>query len=127
MPDLGARQVFADQFEEEGDNFLFRPDSNGPAIRVSAEEYQAFIRNYNRYYCFSSLGIVGAVLVMGLLIFVMLARQGHLTDFLKMFIGGLIVIAAVSVPFSRRAFNAPRRALSGRATVIERTYPDIRR
>ena len=126
MTGMWASQAFADQFEEEGDYYLFRPEEDGPAIRVSAEEQQAFIAEYNRYLYISTFGVIAAMIAMTALIAVILIPVGLMDYFLEAFFTGLVLLMIVTIPFSRRAFDAPRRALSGRAPVVERTYRDMR-
>ena len=43
-----ARRVFADQFERDGNGFLYRKGMKGPPIRVSEAERDAFIRYFDR-------------------------------------------------------------------------------
>jgi hypothetical protein len=118
MPVLPAGRIFAAQFEEEGDYFLYRPDSDGPAVRVSAEEREAFVTAYERYLCFGVLILLAAALAMTALIVAMLLPAGRMDDFLEVFFAGLVLLMVAFIPFSRRAFNAPRRALRGRLNEI---------
>ena len=43
-----VRQTLADQFEQDGTNFIYRRSRKGVAIRVSAEEYKKFIDKFGR-------------------------------------------------------------------------------
>lgn len=60
----GAYKLFADQFEPDGADFLYRKSSKGAAFRVSATERDAFVAGYKRRYRWLFWGIMGAVLAL---------------------------------------------------------------
>ncbi|WP_172840836.1 hypothetical protein [Allosphingosinicella indica] len=62
------RKMFADQFEQDGESFLYRRDLKGAAIRVTQAERDEFVASFNRTarYIFWSL-VPGSVFVIFLL------------------------------------------------------------
>ena len=65
-----SRKSFADQFEQDGSGFIYRRSQKGEAIRVSADERNRFIDDFNRnlrrgmwmMYIGVSLGLLGVIL-----------------------------------------------------------------
>jgi hypothetical protein len=59
-----AYKLFADQFEADVADFLYRKSSKGAAIRVSAAERDGFVVDYKRHYRWLFWGIFLAILVL---------------------------------------------------------------
>ncbi len=55
------RQLFEDQFEISGQDYLYRRWQKGPPIQVTAAERQRFIEDYGRRLRYSNWGIIGAL------------------------------------------------------------------
>jgi hypothetical protein len=59
-----SRQLFEDQFESSGENYLYRHSMKGAPIHVTAEERQRFIDDYARRLRYSSrITIIGLLIV----------------------------------------------------------------
>src|SRR6185437_16090333 len=56
-----VRQLFADQFEEDGDGYLFRMNLKGPAVQVSADERDAFVATFNRSFTRLTWGLIATL------------------------------------------------------------------
>lgn len=122
-----VRQTFADQFEQDGANFIYRRSQKGEAIRVSAEERSRFIEEFDRNVRRSKWIIyVGLTLVLGGIIGFSLIRG---TDFSQAatFIGiGLVMIPYFA--FNQWAWAAPVRELGARTPIAgERSPDEVRR
>jgi tetratricopeptide (TPR) repeat protein len=121
------RQAFADQFEQDGTNFVYRRSQKGDAIRVSAEERSRFIDEFNRNVRRAKWIIyIGLALVLGAIIGFSLLSGTDLSQ-TAMFIGiGLVVIPYFV--FYRWAWAAPARELGGRTPIAgERSPDEVRR
>jgi Flp pilus assembly protein TadD len=121
------RQTFADQFEQDGKNFFYRRSQKGEAIRVSAEERNKFIDEFDRNVRRANWIIyAGLTLVLGGIIAFSLLRGSDLSQ-VAVFVG----IGLVMIPYSayyRWAWAAPARELAGRTPVArERTPDEVRR
>lgn len=121
-----VRQTFADQFEPDGANFIYRRSQKGEAIRVSAEERSKFIEEFNR-----NLGrtkwiiYLGMALVLGGIIGFSLIKRTELSQ------GAIFVGIGLAIPyfaFYRWAWAAPTRDLGGRTPIAgERSTDEVRR
>lgn len=102
---------FADQFEADGDGFLYRKEQKGPAIRVNAGEREDFIKAYGRALRYSiwviAVGTVFVIIGTVLLWPEMLDHQWVL--YVALF--GMVAVAAGFQLWSR---YAPARALRDR-------------
>lgn len=122
-----ARQSFADQFEREASGFTYRRSQEGPAIRVSTEEYSRFIDEFDRSVRRTNWMIyIGLTLVFGGIIGFSLLRGSDLSQ------GAILVgIGLVMIPYFayyRWAWAAPARELAGRTPIAgERSSEEIRR
>jgi tetratricopeptide (TPR) repeat protein len=122
-----VRQTFADQFEQDGANFIYRRSQKGEAIRVSAEERSKFIEEFDRNVRRAKWIIyVGLTLVLGGIIGFSLLRGTDLSQG-AIFIGiGLVMIPYFA--FYRWAWAAPARELGGRTPIAgERPSDEVRR
>lgn len=124
---LDARKIFADQFEPDGDGFLYRKSGRGAPIRVTAAERDRFVGDFNRRFRYVVWGSAGAMMAAILLL---LAFEAELTP---IFHGYEIVIAPVLgilliVIANRKTYDAPARELRHRHPVgFERSRDEVRR
>ena len=108
-----VRQIFADQFEPDGSDFLYRKSMKGGPVRVSRSERDAFISTFNRRLRYSTWSILPATLLLiGLL--VVLAPD---SDTPSAKVATYLGIGLILVPFLAGyywAWNAPARELERR-------------
>jgi tetratricopeptide (TPR) repeat protein len=121
------RRTFADQFEQDGANFIYRRSQKGEAIMVSSEERQRFVKEFDRNLRRSTwLIYLAAALVMGILLGVSLLEDFEMPR-AAIFVG----IALIMIPYLalyRWAWGMPARELTGRTPVAgERSPDEIRR
>ncbi|MDB5499768.1 MAG: hypothetical protein JWP28_3799 [Phenylobacterium sp.] len=108
--------MFVDQFEPDGTSYVYRKSSKGAAIRVSAEERDAFIADFNR-----NLGRLYWGLLVGTVVFVLpltiwvAMQDGELSQW--SIYAGLGVVLALYMLGWQQAWNAPARKLATRSTV----------
>lgn len=75
------RQTFADQFEQDGANFIYRRSQKGEAIRVSAEERNRFIEQFDKNVRRAKWIIyIGLILVLGGTIGFSLLKDADLSE-----------------------------------------------
>src|SRR5687768_4350793 len=61
-----ARRQFADQFEQDGDQFIYRKSQKGEGYRITAEDRDRFVAEFDRRTRWSMwLLVVGVMLVLG--------------------------------------------------------------
>jgi hypothetical protein len=122
-----VRQTFADQFERDGTNFIYRRSQTGDAIRVSAEERANFIEEFDRNLRRAKWIIyIGVTLVLGGFIGFSLLRGSDSSQ-----AAILIGIAIAMIPYFayyRWTWAAPTRELGSRTPIAgERSADDVRR
>jgi hypothetical protein len=122
-----SKQQFDDQFELDGDHFLYRRWQKGPPIRVTADERQRFIDDYARRLRYANWGIIGGLFfVVGLLLWWTLRSGSEVPDILLY--AAISTVAVMNVGYSLWAGTAPNRELNRRAPVgRERTREEMRR
>lgn len=122
-----VRQTFADQFEQDGTNFVYRRSQKGEALRVSAEERRKFIDEFDQDVRRSKWIIyAGLTVVFGGIIVFSLLRDVELSQ-ASIFIGIGVVMIPYFVYF-RWAWAAPARELAGRTPIAgERSPDEVRR
>ena len=122
-----VRQTFADQFDQDGTNFVYRRSQKGDALRVSAEERRKFIEEFDRNVRRTKWIIyAGLTVVFGGTIGISLLRGFELSQ-AAIFIGIGVVMIPYFVYF-RWAWAAPARELAGRTPVAgERSPDEVRR
>jgi hypothetical protein len=122
-----SRQFFADQFEPDGDGYLYRRSQKGAPIHVSAEERQRFIDDYARRLRYSMWGIVGGLMVViALSLWWTLSTASELPDAAMYVAIGAVAVACVAYAMWIR--GAPARELARRTPVgRERTPEEMRR
>lgn len=118
-----VRQTFADQFEQDGANFIYRRSQKGEAIRVSAQERSKFIEEFDRNVRRAKWIIyVGLTLVLGGIIGFSLLRGTDLSQGAILIGIGLAMIPYLA--FYRWAWAAPARELGGRTPIAGERPPD---
>jgi hypothetical protein len=107
------RKLFADQFEPDGDHFLYRRNSRDAPVRVTGAEREAFIADFNRAWRRMMVGLMAALMVVaaGFVAFDLETHRDPPEPALTIAIVALILVMLV---FHRRAWNAPARALERR-------------
>ena len=119
--------MFADQFEPDGNNFIYRKHMKGAPIQVSASERAKYIRAFNIYLKYASWGI--AIGIITLILFFATYSVMTATDLpdMDLTVGlGLIVVLFIGGHYW--AWNLPVRELRGRGTIGEpRSRAEIRR
>jgi hypothetical protein len=120
------RQNFADQFEPDGDFFLYRRSSRGAPIRVSAQERAAYIAAFDLWlrWCFWALfaGFTALILVEVIYFY----PSSSQADWI--FGSGIAALFAFYMAAFLWAWNAPTRQLRGRGSEGEgRSHGDVRR
>lgn len=124
-----VRQMFADQFEPDGADFLYRKNMKGAPIKVSASERDSFVSSFNRRLRYVMWGAVPATLVLiGLLVaFAPDSNPDNPTSQALMYAGVGSIIAAYTWAYYW-AWNSPARDLERRPTLGEaRSKAEVRR
>jgi hypothetical protein len=110
------RRLFADQFEPDGDGFIYRRSQKGEAIRVTSAEHQGFIDQFNRQVRYANWSIyIGVFLALGAAVLVSVLSRSDSADPVIYF-----CIALGTVPYFilyYRAWAAPARELEGRMPI----------
>jgi len=110
-----ARDLFADQFEWVGGDWLYRWKAIGPAYRVTEDEKDAFVCMFDQR---SERAVWIAIPVAAAIFtFLFLAAPINPLFFGGGFFAGFLSGFAVRAIVERIAFRAPLEALAGRATV----------
>lgn len=121
------RESFAAQFESAGEGkYLYRRNQKGPAIPLTPEERDRFIRQYVRRIWFIMGGMVGILLAFwGVVIWWTLSADGSFSD-VAMYVGTAVIAVAAIVPMYRIR-GAPARELNGRTPLAgERSAEQMR-
>ena len=122
-----SRQIFEDQFEPNGENYLYRRWQKGPPIPVTAAERQRFIDDYGHRLRNSNWGIWGGLLILTVLVIWWSVQSNADLPDVPMFIG-IGAIALASIVYIMRAGTAPARELGRRAVVGQaRSRAELRR
>jgi hypothetical protein len=122
-----VREMFAKQFEADGDDFLYRKNSKGAAFRVTATERDAFIATYNRSLSWMNWGLLGGTtaLAAAVIAWAIIMRQDAIEPPLYVGLGLLVTLFMLGW---YRLWNAPARALAARSVVApERSRDEFRR
>lgn len=111
------RQNFLRQFEPDGQDFFYRRYSRGPAYRVRAAEWDAFLSDYDHAQRIGRWLLIGGLLVMvAVAVGVAVALDVDVNN--GWWAGGTtvatIALIALSVVRSLRSYTAPARALETR-------------
>ena len=110
---MRVRELFSDQFEPDGVDFVYRKGLKGAAIRVTRAERDQFISAFYRKIRFATWLIIPAtfILIAALVVFVPNAdgSQAQLAS-----LAGVALIIAIFLPSYLWAWNAPARELERR-------------
>jgi len=115
--------LFVAQFQRDGDDYLYRKTLKGPAIRVSADERDTFIRLFSRRIMYLNLALIAAVLLFSAAV---IARALTVKSFTieAPIIVGVGLLLAVFMPASLHVWHAPARALAERPVVAPQLTRD---
>jgi hypothetical protein len=122
-----ARQLFADQFESDGENFIYRKSLKGPPIRVTSAERETYIDRFNRSLRYSSWGVgLGTLVVLASAVW-MSVQSGSDPSDAYVYIG-LGALVAVYLVYYFWAWGAPARELARRPALGDaRSRAEVRR
>jgi len=111
-----VRQLFAAQFEADGQGFLYRCNMKAAPIRVTASERDGFIAGFNRHLRYGMWAVfLGTLLLIGMVVLLVPDPDSPSADIALY--GGL---AAIMMPFLLAyhwAWKAPARQLKTRAAI----------
>lgn len=115
---IDPHQVFADQFEPDGQNFLYRMSMKGPPVRVTQAERDRFVDSYARFYNRSSWALMAAMSVLvGL--WILHAVLSNEEPSFWLFGLGMAPLFLVYMAVHGWAWRAPGRELRGRPVLGE--------
>lgn len=107
------RQMFAAQFEAQGEGYIYRKHSVGEPIPVSAGERERFMADFESFIRRSFWTMVAALAVVAaVLAGLWFAAEIQVPDMTFYLIFGAMLIAYMSASF--QAWNRPQKELSGR-------------
>lgn len=120
-----ARQLFADQFESDGDRFLYRRSGRSAPVSVNAEERARFVAAYDAWLRRSiwslALGVIALITIQTIYF-----PSGASLDWASWI--GVLVLLAIYLGLAKWIWNAPARELRGRGNAGEaRSGADVRR
>lgn len=120
-------ELFADQFEQEGDGFVYRKSLKGAAKRISTAERDDFIANFRRNYRRMFWSWV-LVMLCGIFAYVgWTVYDDRETSELTLYLG-IAVFVGMFLFSHYYVWGAPARALERRAAIgRERTRAEVRR
>lgn len=122
-----VREKFADQFEADGLDYIYRKGMKAAPIKVSAAERSAFIEDFNRRLNLMIWGLMAAslVLVVGFTVYTIKFDQEFSEAAIYV---GIAIIMSVYMASYFRAWNAPQRELARRPFIGNpRTRDEIRK
>nr|WP_314470455.1 hypothetical protein [uncultured Sphingomonas sp.] len=111
-----VRELFADQFEPDGQDFIYRKSMKGAPIRVSQSERDVFLADFKRRLRYATWGILPAVLLLISALVVFVPDTDAPSSDLYIYLGVGIIIVFFMVPYYW-AWNAPARELERRPTL----------
>lgn len=107
------RQMFAAQFEPQGDGFIYRKHTVGDPVRVSTAERDRYVAGFE---AFTRKGFWGSVIAAAVLLAALVAYSfstgTEVPDIV--FYGAFAVMIGVYAVAYQRAWNLPARELTGR-------------
>ena len=120
------RSSFAEQFEADGDAYLYRRFRKGAPVRVSARERDDFVANFERSYKRAYLTMIIGLFVLAIGMIAITVAIGH--ELAKNVVYATIALwAAAFMLVHLRIWNAPARALERRPAVgVERSRAEMR-
>jgi len=108
-----VRALFSDQFEPDGDNFIYRKSMKGPPVSVSRSERNELITTFNRHLRRGSWGIlIGLFILCGLALLLLDVTQLGFSE-TPIYIG-FGAILTIFMVFYWWAWTAPARHLERR-------------
>lgn len=111
-----ARQTFADQFAQDANNIFYRRSQVGEGYRVSAQERDAFIAEYDRALRTAKwILYAGLFGVTGIVIAISMLRAGDFST--AGLLAGIAVVMGVNFAYLFWAWRAPVRQLQGRMPI----------
>jgi hypothetical protein len=118
MPDYSGpvRQQFEDQFEREGDAFLYRRNLRYAPVRVTAGEREAFVEDFARAMRRLQWATIAGLILLTLGLAAFLTWQDREFSALPLYVG-LGVIVVLNMLLWYRAWKAPSRTLERRPTL----------
>jgi tetratricopeptide (TPR) repeat protein len=122
-----VRESFADQFEQDGSNFIYRRSQKGEAFRVSPAEHDRFLDEFDRNLSRAKWIIyLGLTVVLGGIVLFSFRRSSDLSQGV-LFLGvGLAMMPYLA--YYRWAWAAPARELAGRIPIAgARASEEVRR
>jgi hypothetical protein len=122
-----VRQSFADQFEPDGANFIYRRSQKGEAIRVSAEEHRRFVDEFDRNVRSAKwIMYIGLTVLLGGIILFSALRGSDLSQLA--ILAGVGIVMIPYFVFFRWAWAAPARELGSRTPIAgERSREAVQR
>ncbi len=120
------RSSFAEQFEADGDTYLYRRFRKGAPVRVSARERDDFVANFERSYKRAYLSMMIGLFVLMMAMVATTVAMGH--ELAEYVIYSVIASWTSVFLFAHyRIWNAPARALERRpAAGQERSRAEMR-
>ena len=118
-----VRELFENQFEADGEGFVYRRSQKGEAIRVSADEREGFIEAFNRQLHYAMWGIcAGITIVLGITVWLSVRSHADPSN-VSIYVGvGIVMIFYLA--YYRWAWAAPARQLAGRMPMAGELSPD---
>lgn len=110
------REMFADQFEPLGTDFAYRRSNRGAPIRVSAAERDRFVEDFQRLVGWMMWGLLAAMMLM-VVGFVAAGEWLGIDDQSPTMYGAMTLILVAYIVLWFHCWNAPARALAGRAAL----------
>jgi hypothetical protein len=111
-----ARQIFADQFVNDGNGYIYRKSSKGAPVRVTEAERDEFVANFSRWLKYTSWGLLVSMLAVIAGLFLAGADLDKASGQTAMYASmGLLIAIFLGAYFW--AWSMPVRALSRRATL----------
>lgn len=118
---------FSEQFEPDGEAFVFRSRRRGAAIPVSAVEREAFVADFRRSFIWLTWGYTGAL--MAVLVLLAIFVPALLDESNQLWIFGVVIASVIPVLIvNHLLWDAPLRQLGRRPTVgKERSRSEAKR
>jgi hypothetical protein len=113
-----SRKMFADQFEPDGQNFLYRKYMRGAPVRVSAAERDRYAATFDRFLKYQFWGMAAGIVVLTASV-VSYAVVTNVDLPVMALYAGLGAILAAFMAGHFWIWNFPARELRGRPTIAD--------
>lgn len=124
---MDARKIFAEQFEPDGDGFLYRYRGKSAPIRVTAAERERFIADFNKRCGYMVWGSAAFMSVAVLLSVLFKEELAPLLHGYQIYVFVVLLIPTMWI-LNRKAYRAPAQELRHRIPVgVERSSDEVRR